>query len=90
MMGMQTAIGCLARIVGPICATLLYDLEQPVIHDGRPYWTGIFVFPPTAALLLCGAVLMAVFWRRLVPWTGTSGCPATPSEYADNRRIARE
>ncbi len=62
-MGIQTALGCLSRIVGPTMATQLFDAE-PV--DDSHYHRGYYVFLTTAGVLMVGIMLMMATWRRLV------------------------
>ena len=69
-MGIQTAIGCISRIVGPIMGTLLYDAETPIrLGDGRPYTHAIYVFLTTGGILLIAALVELASWRRLVPFS---------------------
>lgn len=69
-MGVQTAIGCLARIIGPIAGTALYDLEpvKVLLSGGRTFHTGVYLWLTTSAVMLVGLVLLAGGWRRLVPY----------------------
>ncbi len=64
MMGLLTGAGSLARIVGPIFVTFLYDVKGPVIT----LCSIIGVLAIAICLLTCSCY-------RLVPFRTRRGCP---------------
>ena len=65
MMGVLTGAGSLARIVGPIFVTFLYDVKGPVITLSSI----IGVLAMAICLLTCSCY-------RLVPFRTHKGCPS--------------
>lgn len=70
-LGIQTAIGCFARIIGPITGTALYDLEDarpnPTRQDST-FHTGQYLWPTTGSIMMTGVLVVIVGWSRLVPF----------------------
>ena len=56
-MGWLTGIGSLARVVGPIYVTAVYQ-------QGGMRWTSVSI----CALLLLTLFVFGIFWKRLIPY----------------------
>lgn len=56
-MGWLTGIGSLARVVGPIYVTAVYE-------QGGIRWTSLSI----CILLTLTMAVFAVFWKRLIPY----------------------
>lgn len=65
MMGLQTSVGCLARIVGPLLGTFLLDVEASVEWEGRVFKRGWIVFPFAAGVHLLGVLLCLYMVKRM-------------------------
>ncbi len=63
-MGILTATGSFARIVGPLFVTYLYDLAGPQI-----------AFTSVIAILFAATLLLVGTCYRLVPFGTPRGCP---------------
>ncbi|KCV71508.1 hypothetical protein H696_02452 [Fonticula alba] len=71
--GWHMLVGAVARLVGPLWASALFEVDQ----------RAMYVFGLTAAMNYFAAVLVLVFWKRLVPYgenEHSSGYRAVPYE----------
>lgn len=64
MMGFLTAAGSLARMVGPLFVTFLYDFTGPQITMGS-----------IIGILALAIIALTVTCYRLVPFGTPKGCP---------------